>query len=91
MIGDAHNQKEAERERRAKIIAADGEFQASEKLSQAARVIAAEEGAMQLRYLATLGSIANERSSTIVFPFPTDLAQLLGTKIKGNGSGNPLT
>jgi regulator of protease activity HflC (stomatin/prohibitin superfamily) len=66
-------QAEAERERRSKIIAADAEFQAAEKLSQAADVIARAPGALQLRYLQTLVEISAEKSSTVVFPLPLDL------------------
>jgi regulator of protease activity HflC (stomatin/prohibitin superfamily) len=66
-------QAEAERERRAKIIAAEGELQASEKLSQAANVIASEPTALQLRYLQTLTEIASERTSTLIVPVPLDL------------------
>ena len=65
-------QAEAERERRAKIIAADGEFQASEKLAQAAAVISREPQALQLRYLQTLSEIAVENSSTTIFPIPIE-------------------
>jgi regulator of protease activity HflC (stomatin/prohibitin superfamily) len=66
-------QAEAERERRAKLIHAEGEFQASQKLSEAARVISSQSGTMQLRYLQTLTEIATDQSSTIVFPLPLDL------------------
>ena len=66
-------QAEAEREKRAKIIHAEGELIASEKLSQAAAVLHREEGAMTLRYLQTLNEIAAEQNSTIVFPLPIDL------------------
>src|SRR5687768_14078566 len=66
-------QAEAEREKRAKIIHAEGELIASEKLAQAAGVIATETGAMTLRYLQTLNEIAAEQNSTIVFPLPIDL------------------
>jgi len=66
-------QAEAERTRRAKVIHAEGELQASEKLLQAARMLAQQPQAMQLRYLQTLGSIAGDKSSTIVFPVPMDL------------------
>jgi regulator of protease activity HflC (stomatin/prohibitin superfamily) len=66
-------QAEAERERRAKIVHAEGEMQAAEKLSQAARVISAEPQALQLRYLQTLVTIAAEKTSTIIFPLPIDL------------------
>ncbi len=66
-------QAEAERERRAKLIHAEGEFQASAKLAEAARVISGQSGTMQLRYLQTLTEIATDQSSTIVFPLPLDL------------------
>ncbi|MBW2704344.1 MAG: slipin family protein, partial [Deltaproteobacteria bacterium] len=66
-------QAEAERERRAKIIHAEGELQASKKLSEAAAIIASEPGTMQLRYLQTLAEISTENSSTVVFPVPIDL------------------
>jgi regulator of protease activity HflC (stomatin/prohibitin superfamily) len=68
-------QAEAERERRSKIIAAEGEFQAAEKLSQAADVIARAPGALQLRYLQTLVEISAEKNSTIIFPLPIDLVK----------------
>jgi regulator of protease activity HflC (stomatin/prohibitin superfamily) len=70
-------QAEAEREKRAKIIHAEGELIASEKLSQAAGVINREAGAMTLRYLQTLNEIAAERNSTIVFPLPIELLEPL--------------
>ncbi len=66
-------QAEAERERRAKIIHADGEFQASERLSEAGAIIAREPTTLQLRYLQTLVEIASEKNSTIIFPLPIDL------------------
>ncbi|MDD2252500.1 MAG: SPFH domain-containing protein [Dehalococcoidales bacterium] len=66
-------QAEAERERRAKVIHADGEFQASARLADAANVIAREPVTLQLRYLQTLTEIATEKSSTIVFPLPIDM------------------
>jgi regulator of protease activity HflC (stomatin/prohibitin superfamily) len=66
-------QAEAERERRAKIIHADGEFQASERLAQAGAVIAREPTTLQLRYLQTLTEIASEKTNTIIFPLPIDL------------------
>jgi regulator of protease activity HflC (stomatin/prohibitin superfamily) len=66
-------QAEAERERRAKVIAADGEFQASQKLSEAAKIISSQPIALQLRYLQTLSEIATENNSTIAFPVPIDL------------------
>jgi regulator of protease activity HflC (stomatin/prohibitin superfamily) len=66
-------QAEAEREKRAKIIHADGEFQASEKLTQAANVISANPMALQLRFLQTLAEIATEKNSTTIFPVPIDI------------------
>jgi len=66
-------QAEAERERRAKIIHAEGEFQAAQKLADAAKIIATESGALQLRFLQTLTEIATEKNSTIIFPVPIDL------------------
>src|SRR6266550_1192608 len=66
-------QAEAERERRAKIIAAEGEFQAADKLSQAANTIGKEPVAIQLRFLQTLVEVASERNSTTIFPVPIDL------------------
>ena len=66
-------QAEAERERRAKVIHADGEFQASQKLKEAADIIATEPIALQLRFLQTLTEIASEKNSTTIFPVPIDL------------------
>jgi regulator of protease activity HflC (stomatin/prohibitin superfamily) len=66
-------QAEAERERRAKVIAAEGEFQAADKLAMAASVIAKHPQALQLRYLQTLVEVASENNSTTVFPIPIDL------------------
>ena len=66
-------QAEAERERRAKIVHAEGEFQAAQKLADAAKVIASQPSALQLRYLQTLTTISTERTNTIVFPLPIDL------------------
>jgi len=72
-------QAEAERERRAKIVHADGEFQAAQKLADAAKVIATEPSALQLRYLQTLANISSDKTNTIVFPLPIDLIMpLLG-------------
>jgi regulator of protease activity HflC (stomatin/prohibitin superfamily) len=77
-------QAEAERERRAKIINAEGELQASEKLAQAAKIIGSEPVAIQLRYLQTVTEIASENNSTTIFPIPLDLfrgvLELLGTR-----------
>jgi regulator of protease activity HflC (stomatin/prohibitin superfamily) len=68
-------QAEAERERRAKIIAADGEFQAAEKLAQAANIMSANPATLQLRYLQTLLDIGVNQNSTIVFPLPLDMVE----------------
>ncbi len=73
MVRAIARQAEAERERRAKIIHAEGELQAAQKLVDAAELISKRPEALQLRYLQTLSGIANERSSTIVFPLPIDL------------------
>ncbi|MCY1368790.1 hypothetical protein D9M68_917380 [compost metagenome] len=73
MVRAIARQAEAERERRAKVIHAEGELQASEKLMQAAEMLSRQSGAMQLRYMQTLGSIANDKTTTIVFPLPVDL------------------
>ncbi|UVE18161.1 slipin family protein [Pseudomonas sp. LS44] len=75
MIRAIAKQAEAERERRAKVIHAEGELQASEKLMQAAEMLNRQAGAMQLRYMQTLSSIAGDKSSTIVFPLPIELLQ----------------
>lgn len=74
-------QAEAERERRAKIIGADAEFQAANKLSEAATILATSPGAMTLRYLQTLAEIAVENNSTTVFPVPIDLLQGMQTYV----------
>ena len=76
-------QAEAERERRAKVINAEGELQASEKLAQAARIIGSEPAAIQLRYLQTVTEIASEKNSTTIFPIPIDLFKGLLDAIKG--------
>jgi regulator of protease activity HflC (stomatin/prohibitin superfamily) len=73
MIRAIAKQAEAERERRAKIIHAEGEMQASQKLLEAAQILAQEPQALQLRYLQTLSNIAEEKNSTIVFPIPIEL------------------
>jgi regulator of protease activity HflC (stomatin/prohibitin superfamily) len=77
MIRAIAKQAEAERERRAKVIHADGEFQASTKLVEAAEQLAKQPQSMQLRYLQTLTEIASERSNTIVFPIPTNVLDIL--------------
>jgi regulator of protease activity HflC (stomatin/prohibitin superfamily) len=66
-------QAEAEREKRAKVIHAEGEFQAAEQLANAARVISTEPAALQLRYLQTLAEISTENNSTTIFPVPIDI------------------
>jgi regulator of protease activity HflC (stomatin/prohibitin superfamily) len=88
MVRVIARQAEAERVRRAKIIEAEGEYQAAQKILEAATILAQRPEAMQLRYLGTLLTIANERSSTIVFPFPTDLAQLFSARGRTDG-GTP--
>ena len=85
MVRAIARQAEAERERRAKIIHAEGELQASEKLLQAAQMLAQQPQAMQLRYLQTLGNIAGDKSSTIVFPVPLEILSALGAKGPGPG------
>jgi len=77
-------QAEAERERRAKVVHAEGEAQAAEKLAEAARVISSQPAALQLRYLQTLTSITTEKTNTIVFPIPIDIM----TTLLGKGSGS---
>ncbi len=77
MVRAIAKQAEAERIRRAKIINAEGEFQAAQRLLEAARIIAMQPEAMQLRYLSTLTEIANDRSNTIIFPFPAELRGVL--------------
>jgi regulator of protease activity HflC (stomatin/prohibitin superfamily) len=73
-------QAEAERERRGKVVHAEGEFQAAEKLAQAARIIASEPAAIQLRYLQTLVTIATEKTNTIIFPLPIDILAAMTAK-----------
>lgn len=82
-------QAEAERERRAKVISAEGEYQSAEKLVMAARMMAEDPAAMQLRYLQTLIEVSTSNSSTIVFPMPTDLLGGLMNlgKVQGPGGG----
>jgi len=77
MIRAIARQAEAERERRAKVIHAEGEQQAAEKLLQAAQILAREPQALQLRYLETLTVIAADKNSTIIFPFPMDVIEPL--------------
>jgi regulator of protease activity HflC (stomatin/prohibitin superfamily) len=73
MLRAIAKQAEAERERRAKVIHAEGEFQASQKLADAAKIISSEPAKLQLRFLQTLTEIATEKNSTIIFPVPIDL------------------
>ena len=77
MVRAIARQAEAERERRAKVINAEGEHQAAQKLLEAAEILGQRPEAMQLRYLSTLNVIAGERSSTIVFPFPIEFTDML--------------
>lgn len=92
MVRAIGRQAEAERTRRAKIINAQGEQQAAQKLVEAANVLATAPQAMQLRYLATLFDIAGERSSTIVFPFPVEMMKAWsGTGAPGTGTTTPGT
>ncbi|WP_258359994.1 slipin family protein [Moorella sulfitireducens] len=76
-------QAEAERERRAKIIHADGEFQAAEKLAEAARIISTQPASLQLRYLQTLTEIASDKSNILVFPVPMDLFKTISERLNG--------
>ncbi len=82
MIRAIARQAEAERERRAKVIHAEGELQASQKLVEAAQTLAQSPRAIQLRYLQTLTEIAGDKSSTIVFPLPMDILDSLGIRGK---------
>ena len=90
MIRAIAKQAEAERERRAKIIHADGEYEAAERLVEAAQRMASESGSMQLRYLQTLTEIAGEKSSTIVFPLPVNLMDSL-TRLSTDQGGASTT
>jgi regulator of protease activity HflC (stomatin/prohibitin superfamily) len=76
-------QAEAERERRAKIINADGEYQASQKLADAAKILAQEPITITLRYLQTLAELGTEKNTTIVFPIPVELLSVLMHKVSG--------
>ena len=79
-------QAEAEREKRAKVIHAEGEYQAAERLAEAARVLATQESALQLRYLQTLAEIATEGNSTTIFPVPIDILRPFYEMARGGGS-----
>jgi len=85
MVRAIARQAEAERERRAKVIHAEGELQASEKLLEAAETLSKRAEAMQLRYLQTLTQIAGDKASTIVFPVPLDVITKLMTQTKSEG------
>jgi len=84
-------QAEAERERRAKIIHAEGEFQASVKLAEAGAIIAREPTSLQLRYLQTLTEIASEKNSTLIFPLPIDLLSMFMNRGASTESGSKTT
>ncbi len=78
-------QAEAERDRRARVIAADGEYQASERLADAARVMAETPGALQLRLLQTVGDVASDQNSTLVMPLPIELLRFFDNAAGGDG------
>src|SRR5438874_1131601 len=80
-------QAEAERERRAKVINAEGELQASERLAEAGRIMSEQPATLQLRFLQTLSEVATEKNSTIVFPVPVDLINLLTTGLRERAAG----
>jgi len=84
-------QAEAERERRAKVIAAEGEFQASQRLAEAAAIMAREPIALQLRYLQTLAEIATENNSTTIFPVPIDILSPLFEAARARPGGGGAT
>jgi regulator of protease activity HflC (stomatin/prohibitin superfamily) len=81
MVRAIARQAEAERERRAKVIHAEGEYMAAEKLAMAAEVIQHQPAAIQLRYLQTLVEIGTERNTTVVFPLPVDIFAALTKKV----------
>jgi regulator of protease activity HflC (stomatin/prohibitin superfamily) len=81
-------QAEAERERRAKVIAAEGEFQAAQRLAEAAEIMNKSPVTLQLRYLQTLKEIASDHNSTIVFPLPIDLLEPFRVLAKATGGGD---
>src|SRR3979411_1660021 len=86
MIRAIARQAEAERDRRAKVIHAEGEYMAAEKLAMAAEVIQKQPAALQLRYLQTLVEIGVEKNTTIVFPLPLDIIASLGRALDRAGS-----
>jgi len=81
-------QAEAERERRAKVINADGEFQAAQRLADAGEIMATQPATLQLRFLQTLSEVATERNSTIVFPVPIDLLQIFMGRVSAPAGGD---
>jgi regulator of protease activity HflC (stomatin/prohibitin superfamily) len=87
MINAMSRQAQAERERRAKVIHAEGEYEASRRLAEAGAVMAAEPTTLQLRYLQTLTEIASEKNSTVVFPIPIDLITMFLDRTGGNNGG----
>lgn len=89
MIRAIARQAEAERERRAKVIHADGELQSSQKLAEAAEILGRHPQALQLRYLETLTVIAADKNSTIVFPLPMDIVTPLLDRLKGGTRDRP--
>jgi regulator of protease activity HflC (stomatin/prohibitin superfamily) len=89
MIRAIGRQAEAERERRAKIIHAEGEYMAAEKLSMAAELIQKQPAAIQLRYLQTLVEIGSEKNTTVVFPLPLDIISSLGRALDRAGGPPP--
>ncbi len=89
MVRAMARQAEAERERRAKIIHAEGELQASQMLSEAARALSTESGAMTLRYLQTLTEIGVEQNTTTIFPIPIDLIQAVLPSINSDSADKP--
>ena len=82
-------QAEAEREKRAKVIHAEGEFQAAQQLANASRVLSTEPAALQLRYLQTLAEIATENSSTTIFPIPIDILRPFYENLAANAPSAP--
>jgi regulator of protease activity HflC (stomatin/prohibitin superfamily) len=86
MVRAIARQAEAERARRAKVIHAEGEMQAAEKLTAAARILAEQPQAIQLRYMETLTAVAGDKSSTIIFPLPMDLIEPL---LRPKDAGGP--
>lgn len=87
MIRAMARQAEAERERRAKVIHAEGEFEASKRLAEAGAVMAAQPTTLQLRYLQTLTEISSERHSTVIFPIPIDMINMFTRSLQDGGSG----